>query len=205
MSVAAGSQRRVGVFGGAFDPPHIAHAAMATAALEQLQLDELRVMPTGEAWHKRRGLTPAVHRLEMVRLAFATMERVVIDSRETRRSGPSYTVDTLAELRDETPIDKLFLIIGEDQAAALTTWHRWREIPDFATICVAARAGFAGARGTFNALYPGILPLQSIELPPMNVSATDIRERLANRQNVAPLVFEPVARYIADHHLYQTA
>jgi len=133
------------------------------------------------------------------------MERVVIDSRETRRSGPSYTVDTLAELRDETPIDKLFLIIGEDQAAALTTWHRWREIPDFATICVAARAGFAGARGTFNALYPGILPLQSIELPPMDVSATDIRERLANRQNVAPLVFEPVARYIADHHLYQTA
>lgn len=205
MSVAAAPQRRVGVFGGAFDPPHIAHAAMATAALEQLQLDELRVMPTGEAWHKSRGLTPAVHRLEMVRLAFASLDRVVVDPREIRRNGPTYTVDTLTELRDETPSDKLFLIIGEDQAAALTTWHRWREISDFATICVAARAGFAGARSTFDALSGEFVPFQAIELPPMDISATDIRERLANRQNVAPLVFEPVARYIAHHHLYQTA
>ena len=205
MSVAAGPQRRVGVFGGAFDPPHAAHAALVMAALEQLQLDELLVVPTGEAWHKNRGLTPAVHRLEMVRLAFARLDRVVVDPREIRRNGPSYTVDTLAELWDEMPIDKLFLIIGEDQAAALTTWHRWREIPDFATICVAARAGIAGARSTFDALSGGLVPFQTIELPPMDISATDIRERLATRQSVVPLVFEPVARYIAHHHLYQTA
>jgi nicotinic acid mononucleotide adenylyltransferase len=71
--------------------------------------------------------------------------------------------------------------------------------------CVAARAGFARARGTFDALNLGSSPIQTIELPPMDVSATDIRERLANHQTVAPLVFEPVARYIAHHHLYQTA
>jgi nicotinate-nucleotide adenylyltransferase len=195
----------VGVFGGAFDPPHIAHSALAQAALEQLQLDELRIVPTGEAWHKNRSLTPAIHRLEMARLAFAAMDRVVVDPRETLRIGPSYTVDTLAELHGEMPRAKLFLVIGQDQAAALPTWHRWREIADFATICVAARAGFAGARGTFDALNLGISPLQTIELPPMDVSATDIRERLANRQAVVPLVFEPVARYIAHHHLYQTA
>ncbi len=205
MSLAAGPQRRVGVFGGAFDPPHAAHSALVMAALEQLQLDELLVVPTGEAWHKSRGLTPAVHRLEMVRLAFARLDRVVVDPREVRRNGPSYTVDTLAELRDEMPIDILFLIIGEDQATALTTWHRWREIPDFATICVAARAGIAGARSTFDALTGGLVPFQTIELPPMDISATDIRERLATRQSVVPLVFEPVARYIAHHHLYQTA
>jgi nicotinate-nucleotide adenylyltransferase len=195
----------VGVFGGAFDPPHIAHSALAQAALEQLQLDELRIVPTGEAWHKNRSLTPAIHRLEMARLAFAAMDRVVVDPRETLRIGPSYTVDTLAELHGEMPRVKLFLVIGQDQAAALPTWHRWREIADLATICVAARAGFAGARGTFDALNLGISPLQTIELPPMDVSATDIRERLANRQAVVPLVFEPVARYIAHHHLYQTA
>jgi nicotinate-nucleotide adenylyltransferase len=205
VSLAAGPQRRVGVFGGAFDPPHAAHSALVMAALEQLQLDELLVVPTGEAWHKSRGLTPAVHRLEMVRLAFARLDRVVVDPREVRRNGPSYTVDTLAELRDEMPIDILFLIIGEDQATALTTWHRWREIPDFATICVAARAGIAGARSTFDALTGGLVPFQTIELPPMDISATDIRERLATRQSVVPLVFEPVARYIAHHHLYQTA
>lgn len=205
MSVPAVAQRRVGVFGGAFDPPHIAHSALVRAALEQLQLDELRIVPTGEAWHKNRNLTPAVHRLEMARLAFAAWECVVIDPRETMRSGPSYTVDTLAEMRSEMPQAQLFLIIGQDQAAALPTWHRWREIADFATICVAARAGFAGARGTFDALNLGISPVQTIELPPMDVSATDIRERLANRQTVVPLVFEPVARYIAHYHLYQTA
>ena len=205
MSVVTVPPRRVGVFGGAFDPPHMAHTALAQAALEQLQLDELRIVPTGEAWHKNRGLTPAVHRLEMTRLAFAAMDRVTVDPRETRRRGPSYTVDTLAEIRREMPQAQLFLIIGQDQAAALPTWHRWREIADFATICVAARAGFAGARGTFDALNLGISPLQTIELPPMDVSATDIRERLASSQTVAPLVFEPVARYIAHHHLYQTA
>ena len=205
MSVAAALMRRVGVFGGAFDPPHRAHTALAQAALEQLQLDELRIVPTGEAWHKNRSLTSAMHRLEMAHLAFAAMDRVVVDPRETRRIGPSYTVDTLAELRGEMPQAQLFLIIGQDQAAALPTWHRWREIADFATICVAARAGSAGARGTFDSLNLGVSPVQTIELPPMDVSATDIRERLANRQTVAPLVFEPVARYIAHHHLYQTA
>ena len=205
MSIPAEPGHRVGVFGGAFDPPHIAHTALAQAALEQLQLDELRIVPTGDAWHKNRRLTPAVHRMEMARLAFAGLPRVVIDPRETLRSGPSYTLDTMLELRAEMPPTKLFLIIGQDQALALPTWHRWREIFNIATICVAARAGFAGARGTFNALLPGSLPVQMLELPPMDVSATDIRERLANRQTVAPLVFEPVARYIAHYHLYQTA
>jgi nicotinate-nucleotide adenylyltransferase len=175
------------------------------AALEQLQLDELRVVPTGEAWHKNRVLTPAVHRLEMTHLAFSTLDRVVVDPRETLRSGPTYTVDTLSALHGEFPLAELFLIIGEDQAAALPTWHRWREIADFATICVAARACFAGARGTFDALHQGLASFRTIELPPMDVSATDIRERLASHQNVASLVFEPVARYIAHHHLYQTA
>lgn len=205
MSLPGAAARRVGVFGGAFDPPHRAHTALAQAVLQQLQLDELRIVPTGEAWHKNRTLTPAVHRLQMARLAFGAMDRVVVDPRETLRIGPSYTVDTLAELRGEMPQAQLFLIIGQDQAAALPTWHRWREIAEFATICVAARAGFARARGTFDALDLGHAPVQTIELPPMDVSATDIRERLANRQTIVPLVIEAVARYIAHHHLYQTA
>jgi len=205
VSVAAGPQRRIGIFGGAFDPPHIAHMALAKAALEQLQLDELRIIPTGEAWHKSRRLTPALHRLEMARLAFAGMDRVVVDPRETRRGGPSYTVDTLLELRAEFPEAQWFLVLGEDQAKALGTWHRWREIPELAIICVAARADFAGAIGVFDTLLSELPGLQQLKMPPMEVSATEIRLRLANRQNVVPLVFEPVARYIDHHHLYQTA
>ena len=203
--MAAALPRRIGVFGGAFDPPHIAHVTLARAAIEQLRLDVLFVIPTGDAYHKSRSLTPAVHRLEMAHLAFADLDCVVVDPRETRRSGPSYTVDTLLELRTEFPKAQLFLVVGEDQAQALGSWHRFSEIPRIATICVAARTQSAGANGTFNAISSGILGLRPLEMPLMEVSATEIRLRLACGQDVAPLVFDPVARYIAQHHLYRTA
>ncbi len=205
MSGAAVPLRRLGVFGGSFDPPHRAHNALAHQAVEQLRLDALHIIPTGEAWHKSRVLTAASHRLAMAQLAFADLPKVVVDDRETRRLGPSYTVDTLTELAAEQPGVQLFLIIGEDQARALQSWHRWQAILQLAIICVAARADSSGARGTFNAELLAQTPFQVLNLPPMDVSATDIRHRLANRQNVAPLVFEAVARYIAHHHLYQTA
>jgi len=84
------------MFGGAFDPPHLAHRALAQAAIEQLQLDVLRVLPTGQAWHKSRPLTAASHRLAMSRLAFDGLPQVRLDDREIRRAGPSYTLDTPA-------------------------------------------------------------------------------------------------------------
>ena len=197
--MAAALPRRIGVFGGAFDPPHIAHVALARTAIEQLRLDVLFVIPTGEAWHKSRPLTPAVHRLEMAHLAFAELDCVVVDPRETLRTGPSYTADT------EFPLAQFFLVLGEDQAQALASWHRIGEIPEIATICVAERADFTRAEGIFSPLPPGIPGLRRLEMPPMEVSSTDIRLRLAHGQADAPLVFDPVARYIAQHHLYRTA
>lgn len=203
--MAAALPRRIGVFGGAFDPPHVAHVALARTAIEQLRLDVLFVIPTGEAWHKSRPLTPAVHRLEMAHLAFAELDCVVVDPRETLRTGPSYTADTLLELRTEFPLAQFFLVLGEDQAQALASWHRIGEIPEIATICVAERADFTRAEGIFSPLPPGIPGLRRLEMPPMEVSSTDIRSRLAHGQADAPLVFDPVARYIAQHHLYRTA
>ena len=203
--MVAALPRRIGVFGGAFDPPHIAHVALARTAIEQLRLDVLFVIPTGEAWHKTRGLTPAVHRLEMSHLAFAELDCVVVDPRETLRAGPSYTADTLLELRTEYPGAQLFLVLGEDQAQALGSWHRIGEIPEIATICVAERADFTRAEGIFDALPSDIPGLRRLEMPPMEVSSTDIRSRVAHGQADAPLVFDPVARYIAQHHLYRTA
>jgi nicotinate-nucleotide adenylyltransferase len=203
--VAAALPRRIGVFGGAFDPPHSGHVALARAAIEQLRLDVLFVIPTGEAWHKSRKLTPAVHRLEMAHLAFAELDCVVVDPCETLRTGPSYTVDTLLELRTEYPRAHLFLVLGEDQAQTLGAWHRFSEISEIATICVAGRADFTRAEGIFNALPSEIPGLRQLQMPPMEVSATEIRLRLAHGQPVAPLVFDPVARYIAQHHLYRTA
>lgn len=205
MSAAAVSPRRVGILGGAFDPPHLAHLALAHAAIAQLQLDELRVIPTGQAWHKPRPLTAAAHRLAMAELLFAELPQAVVDARETRRSGPTYTLDTLNELRAEVPGADVFLIIGADQAQALTIWHAWEQILQSAIICVADRPFSTGPRAVFDAetAYPD--RFFHLQMPAMALSATDIRAAISTHQNVTALVGESVARYIAAHHLYQTA
>lgn len=194
--------RRLGVFGGAFDPPHLAHVALARVAIEQLELDALWVIPTGHAWHKTHALSPAEHRLNMARLAFSSDSKVFVDDRETRRPGPTYTIDTLNALKTEHPLADLFLIIGADQARSLTTWHRWQEVMQSATICVAGRDNSSLPDGEFapsNALEGGFLRLR---MPLNPISATAIRARVANAEPIAALVGEPVARYIAQHHLY---
>ena len=179
--------------------------ALAQTAVAQLQLDVLHIIPTGQAWHKTRTLTDAEHRLAMARLAFAVVPRAVVDAREIQRAGPTYTVDTLKSLQAEYPNAQMYLILGLDQAQALKTWHRWEEILQLAIICVAGRADCAGSVGTLDALIPVFPGLQVLKMPPVAISATDIRSRLAHHENVAPLVFEPVARYIDNHHLYQVA
>lgn len=205
MNVSCLAPARIGVFGGAFDPPHRAHRALAEAALAQLQLDQLRIIPTGQAWHKTRTLTAAAHRLAMVERTFADLPGVCVDTREIARHGPSYTVDTLSSLHAEYPDAQLFLLMGEDQAHALTTWHQWQALPRLATICVAARGDFTGARIDLNAELPDSLKVMHLSMPTVDLSATTVRERFASGQDIAALVTEPVARYIADHHLYQTA
>ncbi len=92
---------RVGMFGGSFDPPHWAHRALAETALGQLALDRLHILPTGQAWHKARALSPAEHRVAMCKLAFGGLLNVNFDEREIHRDGPSYTADTLRELRSK--------------------------------------------------------------------------------------------------------
>jgi len=196
--------RRIGMFGGAFDPPHIAHVALARAAVDQLGLDQLRIFPTGQAWHKARALTDGVHRLAMAQLAFAGVPRAVVDSREVSRSGPTYTIDTLRELQAENPGAQLVLVIGADQAEALHSWRSAGEIAKLAIISIAERARPTGADAAFDAskLPPG--RFEPVELPPMPVSATEIRARVAAGQGIAQLVPAPVAGYIDRYHLYRT-
>lgn len=191
--------RRVGLFGGAFDPPHSAHVAIARAALEQLKLDELRIVPTGQAWHKSRPLSPAVHRLAMVRLAFADLPGVVIDEREMQRSGASYTVDTLDALLAEQPGSEPYLVMGGDQWAAFTSWRQWQDIARKARLCVAQRPD-----QVLNQPQPE-LAMQWLNLPAMPISATALREQVAGGTDLLnePARLPPaVARYISDHHLY---
>ena len=198
--------QRVGLFGGAFDPPHRAHVALAQAAIEQLQLDVLHVVPTGHAWHKQRNLTEARHRLAMCHLAFANVYRALVDDREIMRSGPTYTIDTLRELQAIYPQAQLYLVMGEDQAKALPSWHRVEELGGAAIICVASRSdsNAASAMSSSGSALRGAV-FQPVQMPPSPLSATEIRDKSARGQSVAPLVFESVARYIDQHHLYQSA
>lgn len=192
-----GAPRRLGMFGGAFDPPHRAHVALAQAAVQQLRLDELRIFPTGQAWHKARRLAPAEHRLAMARLAFEAVPAAVVDDRELRRAGPTYTVDTLRELRAEQPGAQLYLVMGEDQADAFSSWRDWAGIAEIAILSVARRPGAAAV-----ALPEGVR-MQPLVLPAMDDSATAVRARLAAGQDISPLVAPGVASYIAQHSLYR--
>lgn len=197
--------RRLGLFGGAFDPPHVAHVALARAAVSQLALDELRVCPTGRAWHKSRPLSDAHHRLAMAQRAFSDVPGVVVDDRELRRDGPTYTVDTLRELHLEHPQDTLVLVIGADQADTFDQWRESDEIARLAIISVAVRPRADEPAGTVDASRLPGGQWVPISLPPLSVSATDIRARRASGLGIDHLVPASVARYIDQHHLYLPA
>ena len=201
--------QKIGVFGGAFDPPHKAHVALAHTALAELELDGLYVIPTGQAWHKARSLSPAEHRLAMTRLAFENMPRVVVDDREIKRLGPTFTIDTLEALQAENPGAQFYLLMGADQFAAFKQWHQWREILSIAIICVAGRERFEWVEGQFDAKNAQENGVVTISMPSMAVSATQIRQLIAGglgeNQVIADLLPHPVARYIATHQLYKTS
>ena len=195
---------RVGMFGGAFDPPHNAHVALADAAVGQLGLSLLYVFPTGDAWHKARTLTAGPHREAMARLAFDSLPSVRVDGRELVRSGPTYTVDTLRELRAAHPAHELVLLMGEDQAASFEHWHRWQEIAGLAVLAVARRPNDGGDGIALLQSLPGVR-VEPLQLPPMPESATAIRARLTAGQDISQLVPAAVASYIAQHNLYESA
>ena len=206
-------QKRIGVFGGAFDPPHNAHIALAQGAITTLELDVLHIIPTGRAWHKARTLSPSEHRLAMAQLAFGDLPGVVVDDREIKRAGPTFTVDTLLALQAEHPAAQLYLIMGADQFAAFGQWHQWQTILQTAIVCIAARARIIWPKDQFDAYNEAQKRLLELPLPEMAVSATQIRQLLATaasaglgeNQAIADLLPAPVARYIAQHQLYQTA
>lgn len=199
--------RRIGIFGGAFDPPHNAHVALAKAAITQFDLAALHVIPTGHAWHKARALSAPEHRLAMARLAFDQVERTVVDDRELLRAGPTFTIDTLRALQHENPHSQLYLLIGADQFAAFEQWHEWKAILDIAILCIADRADSALAMTRFDQCSPFSHRFLILNLPLMPVSATWIRKAMASDtttiQKIAAFVPEAVARYISDHQLYR--
>ena len=193
--------KRIGLFGGTFDPPQLAHLALARAARDALRLAEVRWIPSGQPWQKAHAVTPAQHREAMVRLAIAGERGFVLERCELERTGPSYTLQTVQELQQSERAAQWVLLIGADQYNNLHTWRGWRQLLELVTLAVAQRPGVA-MRPDPDVAH---VPHQAVPLPPMPISATDIRARVQRGESISGLVADTVASYIDQHHLYRSA
>ena len=195
----------IGVLGGTFDPPHTGHLLLGECARAQFGLSRVLFLPAGDPYRKAaRQPSPAAHRLEMTRLAIASNDRFVLDDREVRRSGPSYTVDTLQDLRAEGH-GELVIILGIDAFGDMPNWKTPARIPDLARVVIALKGRDAGevaalARAAGLAQTPAV-----VDMPPLAISSTAIRERLAAGKPCRYLVPDGVLAYASAHALYAPA
>jgi nicotinate-nucleotide adenylyltransferase len=198
----------LGVFGGTFDPIHIAHLAVAEEAAEALGLERVAFVPAGQPPHKPgRSITAAGHRLAMVELAIAGNARFFVDRVELDRPGPSYTVDTLEALHAGVPggaARDLVLIVSAEAFLGLLTWREPRRILELARIAVAPRDGYPDAGPDFLASnLPDLADRATfLDSPRMRLSSSELRARASAGRSLRYLVPDAVAAYIGDHGLY---
>jgi nicotinate-nucleotide adenylyltransferase len=216
------SNAPIGILGGTFDPIHNGHLRLAQEALEQCDLAAVRIIPAGMPPHRNGPYASAQHRLEMARLAVQDNAAFVLDEREIRRSGPSYTVDTLTSLRGELGAQQpLCLLMGGDAFLQLDTWHEWKRLFELSHIVVMQRSGRplgnaiddadAALHDEYRArLAPAPRVLHEspagailvIDMPTLEISATYIRCCCMQGRSLRYLVPDAVAGYIQSHHLY---
>jgi nicotinate-nucleotide adenylyltransferase len=191
------SLRRVGLFGGTFDPPHVGHLVTAVNVRHALDLDLVVMMVANVPWQKEgsRAITPAPDRLAMVEAAVRDVAGLVPGRQEIDLGGPSYTADTLAVLASEYPGAEFFTIIGDDAAAGLRTWTRWEEVVDRSRLVVVDRPGE-------HVDVDGDIEWIRVEVPRLEVSSTDLRARFTDGRPLDYLVTQPVLDVIRSRGLY---
>ena len=212
----------IGILGGTFDPIHHGHLRLAQEALEQCRLQQVRFIPSGTPPHRAAPLAPPTARLEMARLALHGHHEFLVDAHEVYRTDPCYTVDTLGSLRNELGTEQpLCLLLGSDAFLQLHTWHEWRRLFDLAHIVVMQRPGqplgnaMANADAELQAEYRSRLapsPLRlhetpsgaivALEMPQLDISATDIRRRCSENKSIRYLVTDSVFHYIQSNQTY---
>ncbi|MCR4297371.1 MAG: nicotinate-nucleotide adenylyltransferase [Gallionella sp.] len=216
------NKKAIGILGGTFDPIHYGHLRLAEEMLELANLRQIRFIPTGMPPHRDAPQVSAQHRSAMVQLAIADQPAFVLDDREVRQNTPCYTVNTLRELRAELgAAQPLCLLMGGDAFLQLHTWHEWEQLFELAHIVVGYRPGFTleerihSATDELQRHYHArlcaadILSQQScggiteLAIPKLEISATDIRRRVAENRTIRYLMPNAVANYIHQHHLYK--
>jgi nicotinate-nucleotide adenylyltransferase len=190
-------RRRIGLFGGTFDPPHVGHLVTAVNVRHSLELDALIMMVNNVPWQKEgdRPITPASDRLSMVEAAIRDIPGLEAGRLEIDLGGPSYTADTLAALQAREPAVELFTIVGDDAAAGMLTWERWQEVVERSTVVVVDRPGV-------HFVLPTEIPWVRVEVPRLEVSSTDLRARVVDGRPLDYLVPEDVLAEIRRRGLY---
>lgn len=197
---------RIGVYGGTFDPVHFGHLLLAEQCREQLALDEVWFVPAATPPHKPNAdISEGKHRLNMLKLAVSGHPAFVVSDRELRRGGKSYTVDTLTEIQQEDPSRELVLLIGGDSLADLPTWRETGRILQLATVVAVNRGRTPlDVEPVVAALGEAARSrLQVLPMPAVDLSASDLRRRLAAGHSVRFMTPRAVERYALEHHLYE--
>lgn len=200
------AKTRLGIMGGTFNPIHKGHLAIAQSAAEQLSLDRVLFIPTGNPHFKLgQELTPEKNRARMVELAIEGNLTFELDMREVNRPGVTYTADTLEELNQEYPEAELFFIVGSDSASTLPRWKRADVIARLCTVVVAQRPGqdINTVKGALNE-SPIEYNVEYIDAPQIDASSTAIREAVARGDDVRGVVSQNVLDYIKEQGLYKT-
>ena len=193
-----GAPSRIGIFGGTFDPIHIGHLVAAVEARFRLGLDRVLLVVANEPWQKvgERAVTAAPARLAVVAAAVDGVEGVEACSLEIDRGGPSFPADTVAELRRRHPAAQLFLVVGEDVAASLDTWHRAEALPEQVTLVVVRRGGMRPVPA------PAGWRVEPLDIPALDISSSELRRRLAVGEPVSFLIPDAAIRCIRSLGLY---
>jgi len=200
--VDAGS--RIGVFGSSFNPPTLGHEVLLAEAGWRLGLERTIVVPTGEAWHKdTSGSPPAPVRMALAEAAFGSEEGLEVSAAEVEREGPSYTCDTLEEIRSLNPDSQIYFLAGSDAALGVGGWHRPERVLELAKFAVAPRSDVARQAVTeaFESLG-AVDRLEFFEMPRVEISSTLVRERVASNRPWKHLVPHEVAEMIDNEDLY---
>lgn len=201
--------KKIGLFGGTFDPIHNGHLHIARAFADELALDMVVFLPAGDPYHKAQNTrTAARHRLAMTELAIAADPRFAVSDCDIVREGATYTFDTVQIFRQQFPAAQLWWLMGMDSLLQLHTWKKWPTLVRQIHIAVAARKGDSLNQAPRElhgwigeALQNGSLRL--LNAPMYDISSTDIRRQLQARQNIAGMLPPTVANYIDKHKLYR--
>lgn len=195
---------KTGILGGTFDPVHLGHLIIAEELKDRLGLQKVLFVPTGEPWMKMpRRISAPVHRVEMVRLAIVSNPLLELSLIEVEREGPSYTVDTVKELRRQNPEAELYFLLGQDSLVSLPSWKEPQRLVQMCHLAVARRISYSLDLSPLEKAIPGISRrIVLVDTPLIGISSTDIRERTAKGLSLRYLVPPAVERYIWRHKLY---